>query len=205
MSARTIRRPVRAAILTAALAAAAVSPAAAAAQTLAGEQFASAAHIEAFTYEGQCNADGPSTFAYQSWGTATGPAPGDYAEEGTFTLASPSGPVTAFDAEFIVHGGAEQVVGTKTLGSGGTASCSPNVDGALFEVDVQAQYTVTSPFSETGPAVVSLDGGWASGTLAATFGAQPTGPQSKEDCMNGGYAAYGFPNQGQCIKAVNRD
>jgi hypothetical protein len=204
MTARTIRRSARVAILAAALAAVAVSPAAAAAQTLAGEQFVSANHIEALTYEGQCNADGPSTFTYQSFGTATGPAPGDYLESGTFTLASPSGPVTAFDAEFTVYGGPEQIVGTKSLGSGGTASCSPNASGDLFDVDVQAQYTVTSPFSETGPVLVSLDGGWASGNLLATFGPQqPTGPQSKEDCMNGGYAAYGFPNQGQCIKAVN--
>jgi hypothetical protein len=37
----------------------------------------SADHIEALTYDGQCNADGPSTFTYQSFGTATGPAPGD--------------------------------------------------------------------------------------------------------------------------------
>jgi hypothetical protein len=27
-------------------------------------------------------------------------------------------------------------------------------------------------------------------------------PTSKEDCKNGGYAKYGFKNQGQCIKAV---
>jgi hypothetical protein len=28
-------------------------------------------------------------------------------------------------------------------------------------------------------------------------------PTTKEDCKNGGYAKYGFKNQGQCIKAVN--
>jgi hypothetical protein len=27
-------------------------------------------------------------------------------------------------------------------------------------------------------------------------------PTTKEDCKNGGYAKYGFKNQGQCIKAV---
>ncbi|MGD9715346.1 MAG: hypothetical protein AB7V46_25315 [Thermomicrobiales bacterium] len=27
--------------------------------------------------------------------------------------------------------------------------------------------------------------------------------QTKDDCMNGGFAAYGFANQGQCIKFVN--
>jgi hypothetical protein len=28
-------------------------------------------------------------------------------------------------------------------------------------------------------------------------------PTTKEDCKNGGYAKYGFKNQGECIKAVN--
>jgi hypothetical protein len=28
-------------------------------------------------------------------------------------------------------------------------------------------------------------------------------PTTKEDCKNGGYAKYGFKNQGQCIKAVS--
>lgn len=31
----------------------------------------------------------------------------------------------------------------------------------------------------------------------------PPGPQSKEECMNGGWESFGFPNQGQCIKFVN--
>jgi hypothetical protein len=31
----------------------------------------------------------------------------------------------------------------------------------------------------------------------------PAGPASKEDCMKGGYAQYGFKNQGACIKAVH--
>jgi hypothetical protein len=30
-----------------------------------------------------------------------------------------------------------------------------------------------------------------------------TAPTTKEECKNGGYAIYGFRNQGQCIKAVN--
>jgi hypothetical protein len=30
-----------------------------------------------------------------------------------------------------------------------------------------------------------------------------TAPTTKENCKNGGYANYGFKNQGQCIKAVN--
>jgi hypothetical protein len=42
--------------------------------------------------------------------------------------------------------------------------------------------------------------------LAVIFGsgvALADSPTTKEDCKNGGYAKYGFKNQGQCIKAVN--
>jgi hypothetical protein len=31
----------------------------------------------------------------------------------------------------------------------------------------------------------------------------PPGPQTKEECMNGGWESFGFPNQGQCIQFVN--
>jgi uncharacterized membrane protein len=30
------------------------------------------------------------------------------------------------------------------------------------------------------------------------------GPTSTDDCENGGYKDFGFKNQGQCIKAVNK-
>lgn len=30
-----------------------------------------------------------------------------------------------------------------------------------------------------------------------------SGPQTKDDCKNGGWESYGFPNQGQCIQFVN--
>jgi hypothetical protein len=46
----------------------------------------------------------------------------------------------------------------------------------------------------------------ASMALTVVFGSGVTladSPTTKEDCKNGGYAKYGFKNQGQCIKAVN--
>src|SRR5215207_10039779 len=46
----------------------------------------------------------------------------------------------------------------------------------------------------------------ASIALAVIFGsgvALADSPTTAEDCKNGGYAKYGFKNQGQCIKAVN--
>ena len=45
----------------------------------------------------------------------------------------------------------------------------------------------------------------ASMALAVIFGsgvALADSPTTKEDCKNGGYAKYGFKNQGECIKAV---
>jgi Bacterial Ig-like domain len=46
----------------------------------------------------------------------------------------------------------------------------------------------------------------ASIALAVIFGSGVTladSPTTKEDCKKGGYAKYGFSNQGQCISAVN--
>jgi hypothetical protein len=47
----------------------------------------------------------------------------------------------------------------------------------------------------------------ASMALAVIFGsgvALADSPTTKEDCKHGGYAKYGFKNEGQCIKAVNQ-
>jgi hypothetical protein len=46
----------------------------------------------------------------------------------------------------------------------------------------------------------------ASMAVTVVFGSGVTladSPTTKEDCKNGGYAKYGFKNQGQCIKAVS--
>ncbi len=43
----------------------------------------------------------------------------------------------------------------------------------------------------------------AGAALADTVSSTSDSPTTKEDCKNGGYAKYGFKNQGQCIKAVN--
>ena len=37
---------------------------------------------------------------------------------------------------------------------------------------------------------------------AVVFDAQPA-PSSKAECRHGGFSRFGFPNRGQCIKAVN--
>jgi uncharacterized membrane protein len=50
--------------------------------------------------------------------------------------------------------------------------------------------------------VVAVDAG-AYHNLAVKQVAE-LGPTSTDDCENGGYKDFGFKNQGQCIKAVNR-
>jgi hypothetical protein len=188
--------------VVAALAALAVAPAAASAQTLVGERFESGGHTESYTYDGVCNPDGPSTYYYASFGSATGPVPGLYNQYGSFTLASPSGPVVAYDAQFDVYGNDADVVGTKALAGEGTGTCTPGT--REFDVSIPATYSVAEPFAETGPASVRMVGLDSFGTLVATFGPPPPSkPTRKQDCMDGRWADYGFRNQGQCIKAVD--
>jgi hypothetical protein len=42
-----------------------------------------------------------------------------------------------------------------------------------------------------------------SGTFTVHLPQQPQDPTTKDDCKNGGWAAYGFSDQGQCIAFVN--
>jgi Regulator of chromosome condensation (RCC1) repeat len=65
-------------------------------------------------------------------------------------------------------------------------------DGTFGQTDV--------PSGLTG--VVAVDAG-AYHNLAVKQVAE-LGPTSTDDCENGGYKDFGFKNQGQCIKAVNR-
>jgi len=44
----------------------------------------------------------------------------------------------------------------------------------------------------------------AGAALADTVFSTSDSPTTKEDCKNGGYAKYGFKNQGECIKAVKQ-
>jgi hypothetical protein len=56
--------------------------------------------------------------------------------------------------------------------------------------------------SVVGNVLYALGGANASGVLA-TNEAFTVLPQTKADCMNGGWQTFGFENQGQCIKFVN--
>ena len=188
----------------------AVSAQAAGAQTLVGEHFEPAEHIEALSITGTCNASGPSTFQFASYGDATGPVPGLYETYGSFTLASPTGPVTAYDETFAVHGDGSDVYGTQTLHDSVEAWCTPGTTENL-EVKVNTDYDVTDPFAEQGPGVVNMIAaeGWAT-KYSADFGElapppPPQGPTSKEQCLDGGWRTFTTPpfkNQGDCISHV---
>ncbi len=54
------------------------------------------------------------------------------------------------------------------------------------------------------PVFGAVPGGNGSPQGAASFQYPGEGPTTKEDCKKGGYAEFGFKNQGQCIKAVNQ-
>ncbi len=56
-------------------------------------------------------------------------------------------------------------------------------------VDTNNQYTVTNP--QVGGRVND-----------ANYVLKPLVAQTKDDCKNGGYAAFGFKNQGQCVASV---
>jgi hypothetical protein len=79
----------------------------------------------------------------------------------------------------------------------------------------------TPPAPSTGTTGVTPTTGTTGGTSGGTTGSTPTGgtnggttggttgggppagqPTTKAQCMDGGYAQYGFKNQGQCIDCV---
>jgi len=47
------------------------------------------------------------------------------------------------------------------------------------------------------------DSGWTGYTPAVRFSAVPSGPTTADECKNGGFEAFGFANQGQCVASVN--
>jgi hypothetical protein len=75
----------------------------------------------------------------------------------------------------------------------------------VYDADVTVDFPLTPP-------TVGPDSNWPKNfsswdyTTNAGFMAQLTtlyaGPQSKDDCKNGGWEKYGFKNQGQCVRYV---
>lgn len=184
-----------------------------AAPTLGGETLTSP--FDALGVNGAtCSATGSSTFTFTTSGTAVGPVAGRFTESGSFTLASRTGPLTAFTASFkITSAGQPDITGTKTLGSSLGASCTQFNGFSTVTFAATTNYSVTSPFAEAGTAPLNFNFGLGTETfIEGPFVAGLTAPTTKQDCMNGGYANFidpstgaPFKNQGQCIKFVNHE
>jgi hypothetical protein len=181
--------------------------------------------------DGSCDLAMGSTVHFIQAGTASGPYSGTFSEEGTFTIGAQPGdvnstvPVRSFNSSFVIDSPAGQITGTKTLDfaggrclvltDGGTTTRVVSINGFVhYEATI---VTASGTFTDSGRATVrgetfSVDEG--SGSAGSTFfdeyfvesnGVESTLPPltDKDQCKNGGYAAYGFPNQGQCIAYVN--
>jgi hypothetical protein len=175
--------------------------------TLAGETLISP--FDDFSVNGTCNAGGASTFTFTAHGPAAGPVLGTFNETGTFSLASPTGPVTGFQASFTIKAtGQLDVTGTKAMGTL-TGACTPGGFFSDAHVAGTTNYAVTAPFTEAGTAALTLDYRYP-GTFSEGPFVVGLGLTSKDQCKNGGYANFidpstgqPFQNQGQCIKFFN--
>jgi hypothetical protein len=97
--------------------------------------------------------------------------------------------------------------------------------GGLTQVDAVVNNVVVATLATTNDAAFSLNGTFAfnvnpgdtygflftsfslfgdpiSGTFTVQVPQPPQDPATKDDCKNGGWAAFGFSNQGQCIGFV---
>jgi hypothetical protein len=83
-----------------------------------------------------------------------------------------------------------QSVASAEIDADADTSVSFNLDPGTYRVEVNIE---PESAEDVVTYTVSVD----------ECGGTTTAPTTKEDCKNGGYAKYGFKNQGQCIKAVN--
>jgi hypothetical protein len=173
--------------------------------TLAGETLTSP--YDSLGTNGVCNSSGASTFTFSTSGAAAGPETGTFQESGTFTLASPSGPLTSFDATFTITPAlGSPVTGTKSLVGTGGGTCTEFSGFATTSITGTTSYSTSAPFTETGTAPMALDQDPFATTpfLEGPFSPGAPGPNSKSDCKKGNYDQFGYKNQGQCVKAVNQ-
>ena len=174
---------------------------------------------------GQYSVDGTSTTgAYPGTWTETGSF--------TASAPSPTtgrSTVTGWTAQFEIDSPAGRVTGTKTFDAasvGRTSSCGWSGDAPWFTggaEGVRVDATIALPdgrtCTATGRTTMTLgvntptiaqqylgsfvnDLAAPSATCDEVTPPPPSGPQSKDDCKDGGPKRYGFRNQGECIAAV---
>ena len=178
-------------------------------------------------YEASGTATGPYAGTFSETGTVTvGPEEGPTARQRvtaasiSFTVDSPAGQVTGTKT-FVPAGDPNINVATGRCdfdGAGGSIT--------IFADDLRYSVTIQTPDGQTctqsgGASLQVIDD---SSVLADRFaenflndlsapapvctGGEPEEPElptSKDDCKDGGYADYGFKNQGECIAWVNHN
>jgi hypothetical protein len=175
--------------------------------TLAGETLVSP--FDFFSVNGTCNASSASSFTFTAHGPAAGPVLGTFHETGSFSLASPTGPVTNFQASITISAAGQPDVIATTSMAALTGACTPGGFFSDAHVAGTTNYAVSAPFAEAGTAPLTLDfrypGTFTEGPFVAGLALT-----SKDQCKNGGYANFidpstgqPFQNQGQCVKSFN--
>ena len=188
------------------------SAAAQAPPTLTGETLTGAPGQTTVNCQGNLSA---FTITWSVSGVATVPYPGTFTETGRHT----SGPgADVIEAEFQIESPLGNVVGTKRFFPPGAASslaCGNPLGTGTFSL-MTYEATITTPdghFADRGRAdtfVLTTQPGSGNGTFQETFlsdlgeplPTQPTRPTDKDQCKDGGYAAFGFRNQGDCVSFV---
>lgn len=198
------------------------APPAAAESTLTGEELAGKGQIS-----GQCSATAESTHQFTASGTATGPYAGTFQETGSYKIGPTpeggTGSLIDFQATFAIDSPTGTVTGTKAfdpLQPPQAGRCvidntgSPGNFGVTYEATI---HSGSCTYSDRGRGFVSLilDERVLPGEqpdFFESFTSDLTSPEliacgvpvptSKEQCKTGGYAQFGFKNQGQCIAFV---
>lgn len=176
---------------------------------------------------GTCNASGTSTFTFTASGPAAGPYPGTFTETGSFTMQGPPDAegvsvLTDFQASFEIHSLVGEVTGTKEFTGavpGASTVCRQEpfrvfsglapthyearieTGGEAFTTEGEASSSLGyERFSTTLPPLADYSEFFITGTPLEE--APPDQPTTKDECKKGGYQAFGFENQGDCVAFV---
>jgi Domain of unknown function DUF11 len=159
--------------------------------------------------QAQSDPEPPCTTLFCLDKTAT-PNPATVGEPITFTITERcpgGGPAGCTDIQTLV----DQVPPELTVDSvapagtcsatGNTVTCGTRVSLPTqpFTLTIVATPTECGTFRNT----ASHGGGFPS-TATVTFTVVGCPPPTKEECKNGGWEEFGFPNQGTCVSAWNR-
>ena len=159
--------------------------------------------------QAQSNPEPPCTTFFCLDKTAT-PNPATVGEPITFTITERcpgGGPAGCTDIQTLV----DQVPPELTVDSvapAGTCSATGNTVTCGTRVSFPTQpftLTIVATPTECGTFInTASHGGGLPSTATVTFTVVGCPPPTKEECKNGGWEDFGFPNQGRCESAWNR-